>query len=460
MGGHLLSLTDLLKRTLYFFEELSARELAPFIRRRMLQDHTLAEVEEKVRLCLTQHTCFVHLGDDVWRLDLTGSRENDHFYHLLLKNGEPLSLWEVLKSNRVRKKKLRRLIAEETGLMNDGRFVQLTNGTWGLTEWGVNAGHYPLKHLIIKALRQHPGGLTVSQLASIVSEWRPVGPEAINALLKKFPYFEEQAGGVWLYNRVAHKTYDSVLIKYLTVLREQKKKWRWERDQWYRKFRQLQVQVEEMRAAQREAAAAACRQATLAEENEKLNMRLAEKGLLLSLRKKEIIYYQEQMRKLEAKANSILRQCRLWVERAREAQKENGQLREALGCAQDRLEEMYQTITRYAERDRDQKTLLAELKEQHAAKVAELHAEIVDLKERLAKVQESSRRRESTLYEDIDRLQAELQKARDVREDLEHSLRFFQHELVRMREECRRLEKELKHPLVRVAARISLLLAR
>lgn len=455
-----MSLTDLLKRTLYFFEESSARELAPFIRRKMLQNYTLSEVEEKVNLCLTQHACFQQTGEGFWRLDLCGARENDHFYHLLLKKGEPLSLWEVLKSSRIKKKKLRRLIAEEASLMNDGRFVQLSNGTWGLTEWGVDAGHYPLKHLIIKTLRLHPAGLSLSQIVSAVTKWRPTTEDAVKALLQKFPYFEQGPDGIWHYNRTAHKTHDDVLIKYLGILREQKKKWRWEREQWSKKYRQVQVQVAELKAAEREVATAACRQTALVEENERLNMRLAEKGLLLSLRKKEVVYYQEQVRRLEAKANSILHQCRLWVQRARDAQQDNAQLRQALSLAQDRLEEMYRKLTQYRERDRDHKTLLAELKEQHAAKVAELHAEVVDLKEKLEKYRDSARRKELFLNEEIDRLQAELREALDTNEDLQQSVRFLEQELMRTRGEYRRLERKLKHPLVRMAARISVLLAR
>lgn len=460
MGGNLLSLTDLLKRTLHFFEELSTRELAPFVHRKMLQDHTLAEVEEKVSLCLAQHACFQQTLEGTWRLDLTGNRENDHFYHLLLKKGEPLSLWEVLRSGQNRKKKLRRLIAEEANLINDGRFLQLSNGTWGLTEWEIDATWYPLKHLVIKALRLHPAGLSLAQLCTVVSAWRPTTEETLRGLLQKFPYFEERSDGIWFYNRTAHKAYDDVLLKYLGVLREQKKKWRREKEQWYKKYRQLQTLVEELRAAERQAAAAACREAALTEENEKLNMRLAEKGLLLSLRKKEIVYYQEQVRRLERKANSILHQCRLWVRRTRDARQENHQLREALGLAQDRLEEMYEKLARYRERDRDQKTLLAELKEQHAAKVAELHTEIVDLKEKLEKCRESAQRKEKLLNDEIDRLRAELEDALDRNGDLARSVRFFQQELMRAREEYRRLERRLQHPLVRIATRISLLFAR
>jgi len=352
------------------------------------------------------------------------------------------------------------LIAEEASLMNDGRFVQLSNGTWGLTEWGVDAAHYPLKHLIIKTLRLHPAGLSLSQIVSAVAKWRPTTEDAVKALLQKFPYFEQGPDGIWHYNRTAHKTHDDVLIKYLGILREQKKKWRWEREQWSKKYRQVQVQVAELKAAEREAATAACRQTALVEENERLNMRLAEKGLLLSLRKKEVVYYQEQVRRLEAKANSILHQCRLWVQRARDAQQDNAQLRQALSLAQDRLEEMYRKLTQYRERDRDHKTLLAELKEQHAAKVAELHAEVVDLKEKLEKYRDSARRKELFLNEEIDRLQAELREALDTNEDLQQSVRFLEQELMRTRGEYRRLERKLKHPLVRMAARISVLLAR
>lgn len=121
---------------------------------------------------------------------------------------------------------------------------------------------------------------------------------------------------------------------------------------------------------------------------------------------------------------------------------------------------MYRKLTQYRERDRDHKTLLAELKEQHAVKVAELHAEVVDLKEKLEKHRDSARRKELFLNKEIDRLQAELRETLDTNEDLQHSVRFLEQELMHAREERRRLERKLKHPLVRVAARISVLLAR
>jgi hypothetical protein len=38
MGGKLNSLTDVLKKTLFFFEALSVAELAPHVQRKMLKD--------------------------------------------------------------------------------------------------------------------------------------------------------------------------------------------------------------------------------------------------------------------------------------------------------------------------------------------------------------------------------------------------------------------------------------
>ncbi|MBV1770274.1 MAG: phage-shock protein, partial [Candidatus Desulforudis sp.] len=187
MSGNLHSLTDVLKRTLFFFEAMSAKELAPYVRRKMLQDYSLAQVEEKVYLCLKQHNCFDHGEDRLWRLNLQGVRENDHFYHLLLKKQQPLSLWEIVKSNQSKKKKLRRMIAEEANLISDGRFIQLDNGLWGLTEWDVEVGQFPLKHLIIKAFRLHPGGLSLAQLVGVVNTWRPTTETSAEAILSKFP---------------------------------------------------------------------------------------------------------------------------------------------------------------------------------------------------------------------------------------------------------------------------------
>jgi predicted nucleic acid-binding Zn-ribbon protein len=463
-NGTLHSLTDVLKRTLYFFEAMSAKELAPYVRRKMLQDYSLTQVEEKVFLCLRQHSCFTQGEDKLWRLNLQGHPENDRFYHLLLKRQEPSNLWEVASTggnkSGNKKKKLKRMIVEEANLIQDGRFIQLSDGTWGLTEWDTDTGNYPLKHLIIKAFRLHPGGLSLPQVVSVVNKWRLTTETAVEAILRKFPYFELQGNSLWSYNQAAHRVYDDVMKKYLGLLRDQKKRWQWEREQWQRKYQQVQTQLQELSAAQKEAAAAVAAHAIVRDQRDHLATQLSEKDLLLSLRKKEILYYQEQVRKLESKANSILYQCRLWVQRARSGQEELARLRETLEATRNNLEGMFTKLQQYRETNREQKARLAQLKEEHSTRVAELQGEIIELKVRLDKEKFAANRREKALHEEIERLQGDLKDALEAGEDLQRSVRFLQDEVARTRGEYRRLQRVTHHPLVRLAARILALVER
>lgn len=460
VSGNLHSLTDVLKRTLFFFEAMSAKELAPYVRRKMLQDYSLTQVEEKVYLCLKQHSCFDQGEDKLWRLNLQGVRENDQFYHLLLKKQQPLSLWEIVKSKQSKKKKIRRMIAEEANLISDGRFIQLDNGTWGLTEWDVDAGRFPLKHLIIKAFRLHPGGLSLPQLVSVVNNWREASEASIEAIIQKFPYFEQQGDSIWHYNQVAHRVYDEVMKKYLGILREQKKRWHWEREQWYKKYQQMRMQNEEAGRAQREAAAALSQQAAIRDRNNHLVTQISEKDLLLSLRKKEILYYQKQVARLEAKANSILYQCRLWVQRTRTAQEEIRSLQTSLESSQSNLEGMFSKLQQYKEKYRETQNSLARLKDEYSSRVAELQGEIIDLKSRMEKQRYGAGKREKLLEEEIDRLQGDLRDALEAGEDLQRSVRYLQQELGRVRDEYRELERVMRHPLVRLALRARRLFAR
>lgn len=460
VNGALHSLTDVLKRTLCFFEALSAKELAPYVRRKMLQDYSLAQVEEKVYLCLKQHACFNQGEDKMWRLNLQGNQENDRFYHLLLKRQDSLSLWEVVSAGGNKKKKLRRMIAEEANLIQDGRFIQLNDGTWSLAEWDADAGNYPLKQLIIKVFRLHPGGLSLPQIVSMVNKWRLVTETSVETTLGKFPYFRLQNDSLWTYNQAAHHVYENVMKKYLGIMREQKKRWQWEREQWHRKYQHAQIQLQEMSVAQKEAAAAVIQHVIVRDQRDHLTTQLSEKDLLLSLRKKEILYYQNQVRKLESKAGSILYQCRLWVQRARTAQEEEAHLRESLKATRDDLEGMFSKIQQYRETCREYKARIAQLKEEHSTRVAELQGEIIELKTRVDKDKFVVARREKARQEEISRLQNDLKDALEVGEDLQRSVRFLQDEIARIRESYRRLQRSAQHPLVRLATRISAFLAR
>jgi len=456
LEGKLHSLTDVLKKTLFFFEALTVAELTPYVHRKMLHDYTLAGVEEKVTQCLRQHRCFYVDNNNGWHLDLEGQRENDGFYALLLKRQQPVSLKEVVKnaSTKGKNKKIRRLFADEASLISDGRFIQLSNGHWGLTEWEVEAGQYALKHLVIKALKLHPGGLLLPQLFEVVNAWRTTTMPAVEGVLRKFPYFELLGEGVWVYNPAVQAAYESLTKRYLSALNVQKQRWQRDRERWRKKVALLENQLQEVSAAHREAAAALAQRAEENSRHEYLVTQMAEKDLLLSLRKKEIFRYREHIGKLEAKANSILHQCRLWVQRARDGEKEIARLRQTVAKTQAGLESMFGKLQQYKEKDRENKSLLAELKERHAARVAELQTEIVELRQKLERAQEKALQEERRLREEINLLTNDMKESLQKREEEQRTRQLLNEELARCQEEYRRLKSRLRNPLVRLTVRL------
>lgn len=453
MAGKLNSLTDVLKKTLFFFEALSVAELAPHVQRRMLKDYSLVQVEEKVGLCLSQNECF-YREKDIWRLNLEGNKENDQFYSLLLKKSQPLNLREILKSANSKKKKTKKLLSEEACLISDGRFIQLDNGYWGLTEWEVETSHYSLKHLIIKAMKIHPGGLSLQQLHQVIHSWRPTEIRSLEGVLRKFPYFEVAGEGVWSYNPTVRILYEDLLKKFLHMTGRQKTRWHRDRARWSGKLQVVQNQCQEAMAGQREAAAALAEKIELAGQHEYILTQMAEKDLLLSLRKKEILRYREHISKLEAKSNSILYQCRLWVRRTREAQEDIIRVKELLGKNQGSLEGLFTKLQQYKERDREHKARLAEMKEQHSVRVAELQTEIVELKQKLDRSKAAHAIEERRLQEEINSLSNDLKKALRIEEDLQRSYLMAQQEVAAAREENKKLETQMKNPFVRFFLRI------
>lgn len=447
MSGTFHSLTDLLKHALHFCEALSARDLALQVRRRMLRDLPLSEVEQRVLLCLRQHGCFYADARGLWRLNLEGDRQNDRFYHFLLTTRRPASLKEF---HRNAKKKARQLVAEEAALITDGRFVHYDHDRWGLTEWGSAISDCSLKQLVIRALQSNPAGLSTAQVCQVVSHWRTADRRSVEYILRKYPYFEQTADDLWFYNAATRVVYERLLDRYLRVLERQKGRYRRVREAWERRHARLEKQLAEVEAAQREVAAALAARAAVEEANEQLHARLAEKDLLLTLRKKEILHYRDQLRRTEAKANSILHQCRLWVQRARDGEAETVRLRAALEKAQSGLEAMFAKLQQYRDRDRENKARLAELKEQHATRVAELQTEIITLKERLERQSQAARREEQRLREEVHVLSQDLKEALENVARLERELAFAQGEAQKLREDRRRLEQELRSPLVRL----------
>ncbi|MTI79458.1 MAG: phage-shock protein [Firmicutes bacterium] len=452
MGSNLSSLTDVLKKTLFFFDGLSISEIAPYVHQRMLQDYTLTQVEEKVHLCLQQNPCFAADEYLLWYLNTNGNDENISFYKTLQKKKEPMNIREVNKNTRVKKAKAKKL-AEEAALVTDGRFVQLENGNWGLTEWRIEANKYTLKHLVIKALKMHSAGLSAEKVTEIVQDWQETNLDAVKQVLDKFPYIEE-SGEVFYYNKKLHMMHDEMVKRYLSILRKQKQKWSYDREKWNIKMNNLKKQLEEVSAAQKEAAAAVAERVSVADQYHNLATQLSEKDLLLSMRKKEILRYREQMAKLEKKSNSILHQCRIWVRRTDEKDNEIQKLKEYNEKNQASLETMFSKLQQYKDRDRSNKGKIAELKEHYTTRIAELQTEILDLKQKLERTKEKSEVEERNLYHDLNNMSNDLKDALENGEELQKSIRLLQQELDRAQQEKKKLELQL-HPLpVRIVLKI------
>ncbi|OPX91827.1 MAG: hypothetical protein A4E52_00304 [Pelotomaculum sp. PtaB.Bin013] len=454
MGGRLNSLTDVLKKTLFFFESLSVTELTPYVHRKMLKDYSLLQVEDKVNLCLSQHPCF-YREKDIWHLNLEGQRENDQFYSLLLKRGQPLNLRDLLKNGNTKKRKSKKILAEEVLLISDGRFIQLDNGYWGLTEWEVEASHYSLKHLVIKAMKMHPGGLSTQQLYEIVNTWRTTGIKIIEGVLLKFPYFEQVGEGVWSYNPNVQLIYEDLLKKFIGLIGRQKLRWRRDRSRWRARIESMQQNLQEAMAGQEEVAAALAEKMELAGQHDYMLSQMAEKDLLLSLRKREIMRYREHLKKLESKSDSILYQCRLWVARAREAEENVAKIKNLLVKNQNNLEGLFTKLQQYKEKDRENKARLVELKEQHTIKVAELQTEIVELKQKIERKRASMAMEERRMLEEINDLSNALKKALKVEEEQQRAYLMVQQELAAAKDSYRVLERQVRSPLIRLIIKLS-----
>lgn len=458
MEGKLNSLTDVLKKTLYFFDSLSVEEITPYVHRKMLKDYPIKSVEEKIALCLKQHVCFYHEGDKLWRLNLQGHRENDYFYNALLKRQTPMSLREITR-NAAHNRKNHKL-AEEAALMSDGRLVQFDNGSWGLTEWSVETEQYSLKHLIIKALKLHPGGLSSQQVFEVVNTWRPTTTPAISGVLNKFPYFERVGEGIWSYNQAMHSIYDQLVKRYINILRKQKNQWQIDREKWQGKNDKILHQLNEVRSAQREAAAALAERIPVMEQYNHLATQLSEKDLLLNMRKKEILRFRNELERMNNKANSILYQCRQWVRRTNEANAEVTRLNQLNEKNQSVLESMFSKLQQYKEKDRENKARLAEFKDKYSTRVAELQTEIVELKQKLERYQVSANHEERLYQQEVNVLSNDLQESLEKCQEFQKSLKLLEKELKRTQEEKLELELKISRPLVSLALRLSRLLGR
>ncbi|MFZ5597308.1 MAG: phage-shock protein [Bacillota bacterium] len=456
MGSKLHSLTDVLKKTLFFFDELSVAEIVPHVHRKMLKDYTRDQVEAKVLLCLRQNPCFLYRQNEMWTLNLEGGRENDQFYSVLLKRQQPVSIREVMKAavSNKSKKKTRPLVSGEAGLISDGRFIQLESGHWGLTEWEVEAEQYSLKNLIIKALKTHPGGLSVAQIFEIVNSWKKTSRQAVEGVIQKFPFFEEMGEGIWVYSPAVRVAYEEVMRRFLVSMNRQRDKWQRDRNRWKIKLEALNRQLHEVNCSHREVAAALAAKLEESGRYEHLVTQMAEKDLLLSLRKKEIYRYREHVSKLEAKANSILHQCRLWVKRAREAESDRNNVKEILSKNQASLEALFTKLQQYKERDRENKIRLADMKESNAVKVAGLQSEVLELKQKIERINDSHAREIKGYKHEISILSNDLKESLENCEEIKRSMRFVQQELSRTKSELRKLEQNIKSPPVRALIKV------
>ncbi|WP_238442397.1 phage-shock protein [Desulfofalx alkaliphila] len=420
----------------------------------MLKDYTPTQVIEKVTLCLNQNPCFYSDSHGLWYLESKGNEENDKFYKTLIKKKEPMSLREVTKGTGTKKRKIQKL-TEEAALVTDGRFVQMENGNWGLTQWNIEPEIYSLKHLIIKVLKMHPGGVSPEDVYHTVKEWRPCTLDAIKQNLKKFAYFELVDTNMYTYDKKLHAFNDILMERYLGILRRQKQRWQYDRERWKIKLGNLERQLSEVSKAQREAAAALAERVSIMDQYHHLATQLSEKDLLLSMRKKEILRYREQLAKLEAKANSILHQCRLWVNRTKERDMKIHSLQKINEKNQSSLEIMFAKLQQYKEKDRESKAKIAELKDHYTTRIAELQTEIVELKEKLERYKENSDYEERRLYQDINDMSNDLKEALETSEQLQKTVRLLQQELDQAIEAKKKLENKLKPLPVRIALKIS-----
>ena len=113
---------------------------------------------------------------------------------------------------------------------------------------------------------------------------------------------------------------------------------------------------------------------------------LVEKDLLLSSRKEAIIDCHKKLFKLESKANSILFQCRLWVQRAREKdieiqnlKEQNNKIKLDSKILLDKLKDCQKNANKI-------QVEMIEMKEHYTTNIAELQNEVIELKQKIDRI--------------------------------------------------------------------------
>lgn len=443
--GELHSLVDMLKKTMYFCEGLTVKELTRFVHNKMLQDYEVGEVKECIESCLKQIRCFTSNDGWTWHLDRNGEPENDRYYDQLFKQQRALRFAQPsTKGNKKNKKRN----GETVNLMHDGRFVQLEGGKWGLTEWEIDPAQYRLRHLVIKVLFRNPDGLLPDEVVDKVEIFREVRPNAVFDLLKKYPYFVVSEDGRWQYRPELRKVYDLQLERHLISLNREKRRFFREKDKLLQKIKYKEMQLREVKAAKEQVAAALAERTQMLDDYDHLVQRFAEKDLLLSLRKKELIRCRQERARLESKANSILHQCRRWVDKARGQEEEIAWLKEQV----DNLSAQVEWVQ---EKDRQLQKKLADLKDKYTTEKAELVRENLTLKHQLEKGIVNARREEKELREELAKLSNDLRQALQLAEERRYSLEATQEQLEQYRKECRMLKASTRHPLVRLSMKIA-----
>lgn len=439
------SLVDLLKKNLYFAEGVTVIELTRSIQQKMLQDYTFQQAQSFVNSCLHQCACFYSSDGYIWYMDNQGLRENDQFFNMLFKNQRPL---KFSVTNSVKKgRKNPKVITHPTNLNSDGRFVQLESGNWGLTDWEVDVNDYRLRHVLIKVLHKNPDGLTYDEIQDKVEIYKKAFPSAVRDLLHKYPYFSKQ-DDKWIYHSQARSAYDKTLEKYLKTLHKQKLKHFSQKIKLSDKIKTLEMQFAEICTAKKQIAVSLAERIHNVEEYDHLIQRFAEKDLLLSLRKRELYRVKEEKQKSDKKAESILYQCRLWMNRAKLKEQYN------ISLAQE-IDQLKLSISELTERERQQRYKTAQLKDKYATEKAEITRENVNLKHQLEKIHAKAKKEEKELKNEIGKITAELRRVIQESEERRYTMEMLELEFHDLRKENRMLKARTKHPLVRFSLKIA-----
>ncbi len=448
MTDILFGLIDQIKQQLYFFEKLTPEELA----------FQLKKNHREIISQLEDNPAFQSSNQKEWSLNLSGNPSNHYFYEYLLKKQHPVNLSQVLPKKNSKKKKRPNFNVES--LQKDARFINWKSGLWGLTEWTVEIDKLSLKQLLIKFLNQNPGGLSLAQIQEHLPSGRNYHLRTINILLEKFPYFSASPTGIWHYNQSAYFDYERTVTKYLGALHKQNHKQQQEKAQLLHKQQFLGQQLNQL---QREY------QQTVEELNQKLAEQLQRESKLQQIQsentlqhQKAIADYHKQLALMEHKAQSILQQCRLWVDKSREQEanyqhslKQLAQKQSNLSALEDKLQkqtrqnkEQQKKLDEWQKKAYEQQENFKQHKIQQAIEVNSLKEQITNLKDRLTQTLDAAWADQETYKQELSDLREELQIIRQQK--VKACLELAEERITR-----KALEADLQRPLVRLSCKLS-----